>query len=111
MSIKSGQIIPLIAVTDADATLLAASGAGITREVYRATLHNTTAGAITVELFLSADAASGAGERFRYYSVDANSQKSVEPFGIPAATNLLSNASAAGLYFEGLYTQRDGEDA
>jgi hypothetical protein len=110
MSVKSGQIIPLTAIAAAD-TVIATAVAASTFEVYCATIENQTAAPIVVELFLSADGTSAIGERIRYYTVNANSQQPVEPFGIPAGINLLAKAALAGLAIEGLYTLRNGDDA
>lgn len=111
MSVKSGQVIGPTAIAAADTSILAASAAGVTREVYSATIHNTGAATTTVEVFVSADATSATAERIAYLSLGANEQKDVGQFGIPATYVLIAKASATGLNFYGLYTQRDGSNA
>ena len=111
MSVKSGQIIGPTAIAATDTTILSASAAGVTREIYSATIHNTGGTTTTVEVFVSADATSATAERVCYLSLGANEQKDVGQFGVPATYYVVAKASATGLNFYGLYTQRDGSNA
>jgi hypothetical protein len=113
VSIKSGQIIGPIAIAATDTVLAGPVAAGAKYEFYNLALHNT--GAVTttnIEIFVSADGTSSAGERVRYAgSVGANATVPLDPIGVPAGYYLIAKGSATGINFDGLYTIRDGEQA
>jgi hypothetical protein len=109
MSIKS---IPLmIAAIGSGDTTIATTDAATTKEFYTLTIHNTSAStAITVELFISADGTSAAGERIAYFSLDGK-QSAKSTISLPASYYFLAKASNTGLNISGMYIQRTGTDA
>lgn len=95
-----------IAATD---TTIANPGAGTTFDVYEFYAHDRSGTGTTLEIFVSSDAASAAGERVRYVSIGANETKTLEGLTVPAGYFLIGKAGAADrINITGKYTYRDG---
>lgn len=96
-------------VGTSDATVLNPA-AGNSFEMYAGVLHNTGATVVTVELFLSDDGTSAAGERVFVYALSAGETKRIPPITVMPTEFLLSKADVTGASIYGTYTRRTGAD-
>lgn len=110
MSIKSGQMTGLIALTAATDLTIANPDPKTTEEYYNLVVQDSAGTGATVELFLSDDSTSAAGERIDRVVLAANETKSFLPVGVPASKFLIAKADAAGVTLHGEYIYRDGAD-
>ena len=111
MAIKSGQVIDrvtLSATTDATVTN---STATESREVYSLVIHEYGGVGGNVDLYLSADATSAAGERIERIVIGANETKLFNVVGVAASQYLVIQSSVGSVNYHGLYTLRNGDDA
>lgn len=113
MSIASGRVIGasgITAIGATDTTILNPS-TGQTFDVYELYAHDRSGSGTTLEIFLSSDATSAAGERVRYVSIGANETKTLEGLTVPAGYYLIGKAGAADrINITGKYTFRDGSN-
>jgi hypothetical protein len=99
----------LIALAAADNTVYQAA-AGTSAEFYNLVIAETAGATATVDLYLSADATSAAGERIERISLGANETKVFQPVGVKASQYLLAKPSTAAITLHGEYIYRDGSD-
>lgn len=110
MGIKSGQMTGRIALSAADNTV-SHPGGGETHEFYSLTIHDSAGTGMSVEIFLSSDATSAAGERIETLTLGVNETKSYAvPIGVKQSQYLIAKPSAVGCTLHGEYTYRDGSD-
>ena len=109
MAVKSRAIneTTLAATTD---TTVTNSGASETREVYSLAIHDQAGTGGTVDLYLSDDAASAAGERIEQLVLGADETKSFKPVFVGSDKYLIIRSSVADIAFHGAYTLRNGGD-
>lgn len=110
MALKSDNSSGLISVANADTTILnnTTEGRWVVKQI---SLHDYNSGGDTVELFLSSDATSAAGERIDRIVLGANETKPglFVPFNIPAGSYLIAKATTGSrINVEAIYTSRDG---
>lgn len=109
MAIKSGQTINKTTMSaSADNTVVSCS-ASETKEVYSLIFHDQLGGGATVELFLSSDAASAAGERVDNIVLGANETKASKLIGVGQSQFLIAKPTAA-INYHGAHTLRNGAD-
>lgn len=111
MSIKSGQMTGLVALTAATDQVIANPAALTSQEFYNLVVQDTAGAGDTVELFLSDDATSAAGERIDRVVLGASETKAFLPVGVPAGKFLIVKAGVTGTTIHGEYIYRDGADA
>lgn len=111
MSIKSGQVTGLLALSSGADTTVANPGSSETYEFYNLVAHETSgSGGGDVELFLSDDAASAAGERIDKVTLAAGETAVMQSVGVPAGKYLIAKAGAADITLHGEYILRNGAD-
>lgn len=101
----------LLALTASTDYTVSNPPSGATHEFYNLIAHDTAGAGANVDLFLSNDAASAAGERIDRVQLGANETKSFQPIGVPAGKYLIAKSSASGTTVHGEYIYRDGADA
>lgn len=111
MSIKSGQMTGRLALTSAADNTVSNPGAGATHEFYNLVVSDSAGTGMTVDLYLSSDATSAAGERVESVTLGANETKVFMPVGVLPSQYLIAKPSAAGAILHGEYIYRDGADA
>lgn len=109
MGIASGKSTGAVAILEAD-TVLSNALAGESQEFYAGTIHNSSAGSIDVQVFLSTGAASAGSPRIEMVTLDAGRSHRLAPVLIPPGGFLLALASAEGCNFNGIFTRRTGVD-
>lgn len=109
MAVYSGVPAALTAVAITDTTLLNPAALN-SYELYAGFMHNTSAGVLTVELFLGADAVSASGERVYSDSISAGETVRIPSITVQPSYYLIGKASGAGINFYGTYARRTGTD-
>lgn len=103
-----GDSAGIVAIAAADTTI-ANPETGTAFDIYEFYAHDRSGSGTTLEIFLSSDATSAAGERVRYVSIGANETKTLEGITVPAGYYLIGKAGAAdSINITGKYTYRDG---
>lgn len=111
MSIKSGQMTGLKALAATTDEVISNPAAGTSQEFYNLVVQDTAGAGATVELFLSDDATSAAGERIDRIVLGTDETRAFLPVGVPAGKYLIAKSGVAGVALHGEYILRDGADA
>lgn len=110
MSIKSNRPIARTTMAAATDTTVVNPGTSHRFMVNNLYCHDSDGGGATVNLYLSADAASAAGERIQQLVLAANETKQFNPVAVAAGLYLIMQTAADNVNFHGSYTDYDGGD-
>ena len=111
MAIKSGKPIDRIDLTASTDATVRNPATGETDEVYQLNAHATTGTGGNVDLFLSDDATSAAGERIDRITLSGNDTDTFKPVVVNSTKYLIAQSDFAGCTLNGAFTQRTGSDA
>lgn len=111
MSIKSGQPIAKTTLTAAtDSTVTSVTTSGQSHDVTRLIVHDEGGSGATVDLYISSDATSSAGERIEQIVLSANATDQFKPVLVSNGEYLVIQSTAGSVNYHGSYVYRDGGD-
>lgn|SRR5688572_19155158 len=110
MSIKSNRPINRATITAATDTTVVNPGASSRYMVNSLIVHDSGGAGGDVDLYLSADGATAAGERIQRLTLAANETKSYNPVAVGGGVFLLIRTAASNINYHGAYTAYDGGD-
>jgi hypothetical protein len=100
----------LITLAAASDNVVIGALVGASAEFYNLVVSDTAGTGVTVDLFLSDDATSAAGERIDQVVLGANETKSFLPVGVQAGKYLLAKPTVVGAVMHGEYIYRNGSE-